>query len=179
MRLVASLTLCVLGLAACKKEDQAPPRPAQKFEQPPTATATTAALLGPNGPNYVATLKPRLEAEAKSRPTGTPRAEDVFEALKKAGIESTPAQQVLGAMVHAVYCVSTATPDGALGISICEYASEGAAEEGKTFSLETFKTFQNRSIARNKKTTLTLQRVLPGDAVDRAAKKATEIFSAL
>ncbi len=117
--------------------------------------------------------------EAASRPTGTPRAEDVLAALAAAGIKVPATKQFLGATVGATYCFGGRAESG-LGVSVCEYSDEDAAQKGRELSLTKFKDLPNRTILVNKKTTLTLAAIAaPPAAGDPEVSKASDVFSKL
>jgi hypothetical protein len=125
-----------------------------KSESPPVSPG---AAQPPTPQN---TLFGQLEREAKARPTETPKAEEVIDALKRAGIMLEAGQQYLATTVHAQYCYGGRTSEG-LGIAICEYGTEDTAEQGRKYSLESFRNVPNRQIHRNRKTTLTLTASTP------------------
>ena len=82
------LLLLVVLIAACRHQTSAPPPPAA----PPVDPELLRLPLGQ-----------RLEREAKSRPTGTPRAEEVLTALTRGGIAVEGARQVLASTVGYVF----------------------------------------------------------------------------
>jgi hypothetical protein len=126
----------------------------------------------------IMTLAARLENEAKSRPSGTPTAEQAFDALAAGGLAVEDRKQVLGATVKASFCMMGRTKNG-MSVSVCEYPDEKAADAGRAYSLETFQgAAPHRAIVVNKKTTLTLSTDGPLES-DVDAKKAQEIFAKL
>lgn len=118
-----------------------------------------------------------LAREAKQRPTGTPSAESVLDALEAKGLKLERRRQVLARIVGASFCMTGLFAGGA-SVSVCEYPDEAAAAKGRDLSLEKFKALPNRQIFVNKKTTLTLTSTGDGGASD-VAEKVKTIFSAL
>jgi hypothetical protein len=169
-------TLLVSAIIGGCKESAAPKK---VVEQSTGVKTSTHAPIAANGTQLIAQLPLRLQEEAKSRPAGTPAVEAVLEAFNKAGFPAKPPQQVLGAMVHAKYCASSSTLEEGIGIALCEYADDAAAEEGKDFSLKSFAMIPDRELFRNKKTTLMLRKVRKGDDIDKASKRLVEVFSSL
>lgn len=150
------LMLLVLLAAACRHETPAPPAP------PPV---DPELLRLP--------LVDRLQREAKSRPTGTPSAEQVLAALTRGGIALEGTQQVLASTVGAAYCASTGTPRG-VAIAVCEYPAEEAAQRGMEYSHKVFDWLvPGRRLLLNRKTMLTVT------GADDEAKRAAAIFAAL
>lgn len=147
--------------------------------------ATDASLPDAEAPAVVRTstvpapsLVQRLEQEAARRPAGTPKVEEVHAALRAAGIDLKPLRQTLALTVEASYCVISGSPSG-LGVAICEYVDEKAAERGKALSLERLQAVPNREIFVNRKTTLTLRNTPNDETVRAEIKKAQEVFSKL
>lgn len=67
--------------------------------------------------------------EADARPAEAVRPEQLFAALQRQGILLSRKRQVLASTVGALYC-ELAISDGGLGVSVCEYADEAAANAG-------------------------------------------------
>ncbi len=179
--LAAILVLAGSPLGCVKK----PPPEEQPAVPSPSAPVNSAPLAaGPNSasppfdPAAVGGLKLTLDRESASRPTGTPKAEQVFAALEKAGVKVDGIRQQLGATHGANYCSGGATAAG-LGVNVCEYADAEAATAGRERSLKLLAGIKNREIFVNKKTTLTMMR---GDGATGAAQerdKAVEAFKKL
>jgi hypothetical protein len=149
------LLLALLVFSACHKEAPA--------ARPPVDPA-----------NAQLPLVARLEREARTRPTGTPRAEEVLAAFARNGIPVEGAMQVLASTVGAAYCTSAGTPQG-LAIAVCEFPAEALARQGLEYSHRTFDALiPGRRLLLNRKTLLTVT-----GAPDAEAKKAAEIFAAL
>lgn len=128
-----ALTLLAL-LAGCGRDrveqDLAPP------VAPPLATS--AAEARPMEPSHDLTaLRTQLEWEAQHRPHGAVTTEQVFDALDKVGLPVVARQQYLGASMNASYCGGGTTTAGT-AVSICEYASPQAAQQGLRFMEEQF-----------------------------------------
>lgn len=152
-----------------------------KEPQPPAAVdgASTAPVASIPEPKYIRSLPERLRQESSSRPTGTPRAEDLIGALKKNGWTLGNEKQVLGSTVGARFC-SVVRSEGGVGLSVCEFDSEQAALQGRDFSQRTFdKVIPNRQLLVNRKTLLTVTRSQKTPQVEAEADKAAEIFAGL
>ena len=184
----------VLG-AACKKDppasppappparvDVAAPSPAapqgtpvattpDKKVMPPNFGAPPEAAGGPLG------LGPRLGMEQRSRPTQTPRAEVVLDAIEKAGIPIGKRQQYLAVVVGAKYCLGGNTPSR-LAVSVCEYGSDEGATRGRELAMARFKAVE-KVIHVNRKTTLTLSRMGALPASEGEAKRIADLFATL
>jgi hypothetical protein len=136
-------------------------------QAPPSAPAADPATF--NLP-----LGERLVREAKARPSGTPRAEQVMAALERGGWRLERNLQVLASPVGASYCSSAITPRG-VAVAVCEYAAEDAARRGLEYSHRAFDPIiPGRRLVLNRKTTLTVT-----GAADADATTAARIFAAL
>src|SRR5205814_4083353 len=82
-------------------------------------------------------LAARLDREAKLRPTGTPRSEDVLSALARGGLSLARHRQVLASTVGASFCTSALTTKG-VAIAVCEYPAEDVARRGLAYSHQAF-----------------------------------------
>jgi hypothetical protein len=155
------------SVAATPTSTTPPPRPA--------VPASDASLGGPANPeDRLLDLQGRFVKEAANRPTGTPRVEDVYGAIAKAGFPLEEQQQHLASPFKASYCVGAKTkPD--IALSVCEYPSVEIAQKGKAES-EKIKIL-NRELFLNGATTLTVR--LGDENVDSEAakKKIVEAFS--
>jgi hypothetical protein len=172
----------LLLVAACKPSSPAP------STAPPPATAATPAAAPAASP--VPAREPTVEREggeglmddlareAKQRPTGTPTAEAVLDALDAQGVKIERRRQVLARAVQASFCM-TGLMAGGGSVAICEYPDEAAATKGREVSLEKFKALPNRQIFVNKKTTLTLTSTGDAGGSDVLAEKVKTIFAGL
>jgi hypothetical protein len=126
----------------------------------------------------MASIPERFVMEAKNRPTGTVRVEDVLAAFTKAGVELYETRQHLAHPFDAMYCVGTKAGKD-VHMSICEYKDEATATKGREMSDKAFKSVGRREIVQNKATTLTVRRgdVNPADGTLR--DKLVEIFEKL
>jgi hypothetical protein len=152
------VTLLILGGCKDKPVPQKAPRAAAEFLAELPAAANLAE---------------QLAAEAAGRPTNTPKAEAIFEALAKAGVAPIEPRQFLGRTVYAMYCFGGTTAK-ASAVTVCEYLSPEAALAGVQHAKEQFASVPNRIFSVNQKTVLT---VAGADASEAA--KAVEIFSGL
>jgi hypothetical protein len=119
-------------------------------------------------------LAARLDREARARPTGTPRVEEVLAALERGGLTLQGAQQVLASTVGASYCQSAATPGG-VAVAVCEYSAEDVARRGLEYSHRTFdRLIPGRRLLLNRKTLLTVT-----GAAETEARTAAAIFASL
>ena len=84
----------------------------------------------PPPPPPAATIADLLAMEASSRPEGARRAEDVFAALRQAGLAPEDGRQYVARTVAARYCAGTRTAAG-VAVAVCEYADDAAAREGR------------------------------------------------
>jgi hypothetical protein len=143
MRKIA-LLLASLSLLACGRRAPAPP-------PPPPVEAELLRLP----------LPARLAREAQGRPPGTPRVEEVMAALGGLGLERV--QQVLASPLGAAFCASAATARGTV-VAVCEFASEGRAQGGMSYSHRAFDAIiPGRTLVLNRKTLLTVSGA-PADA---------------
>jgi len=160
--------------------------PACKKAPPPDQTSPDAALAmanaAPSGSAVFktgsASLGERFDVEAHSRPSGTPKAEDVFAAFEKAGFPVTDRKQTLASTVAARYCIQGITKNS-VTVSVCEYADEAAAAAGRDESVKAFAAIQNRDVFLRKATMLTLLQAPKTPASEAEAKRAAEIFSSM
>lgn len=112
--------------------------------------------------------------EAANRPTGTPRVEDVYAAITKAGFALEEQQQHLASPFKASYCVGAKTkPD--IALSVCEYPNADVAQKGKAESEKI--RILNRELFLNGATTLTVRLGEKNEDSDAAKKKIVEAFS--
>ena len=141
------------------------------------ASASAPSATVPAAPFGLA-LEGRLSREAASRPTDTPKAEDIFAAIVKSGVPLDDQSQHLASPIGALYCLGGRSSQG-LAMSACEYADAEKAASGKALSVKSFASLQHRDVTINKKTTLTILQS-PYDAKSQAAHdKALAAFKAL
>ena len=177
-----SVALIAMG---CSKPSSPPsavdagaPSPSAESSAAPMASASAPAQApsGPMLPNVG--VANRMANEAKNRPTGTPRAEDLYAALAKAGMKVVEKNQHMAAPFGAQYCLG-AEVEGQLALSVCEYGSEQAAKDGREMSLKAFKFVANREIFINKQTTFTVREKSKTAEIDAVAKRAQQLFAGL
>ncbi|MDP9150966.1 MAG: hypothetical protein M3O36_13635, partial [Myxococcota bacterium] len=128
----------------------------------------------------IVTLGDKIAYESTHRTaTDTPKVEDVYAALEKAGFKLREKQQHVAAVFGAEYCVG-AKADDDVALSVCEYVSPAAAKDGRDMSLKTLASVPNREIHVNRKTTLTIrQPAAETSASQAAAKSAADVFDKL
>lgn len=172
--------IVLISFAACRKAEpsaatDAAPISASAVPLASSAPSPERTVPIPSGKPLGATLGDMLVNERESRPTGTPRGEDVFALFGKNGVAVQDAKQHLGAPVGARYCTGGTTESG-LSMSVCEYVDAAAAEAGKTMSAKAFEKIPNREIAIKKSTTLTiLGTASPASAAE--SKKLFDLFA--
>jgi hypothetical protein len=153
------------------------PSPSPGGSSSASASASAPSATVPAAPFGLA-LEGRLSREAASRPTDTPKAEDIFAAIVKSGVPLDDQSQHLASPIGALYCLGGRSSQG-LAMSACEYADEAKAASGKALSVKSFAQLQHRDVTINKKTTLTILQS-PYDAKSQAAHdKALAAFKAL
>jgi hypothetical protein len=106
-----------------------------------------------------------------------PNADDVFAAVAKASVAMGDRKQSVGATYKAAYCTGGYTTDGAISVSVCEYATEADAIAGRAFAKTMFPNLDTREIWAHKTNTVTviLQRI--DDAARAEEKKVVEAFN--
>jgi hypothetical protein len=117
--------------------------------------ASGSAAVPPPSDAVANAISGRLAREAASRPTGTPKAEDVLAAIVAAGVPLTDEAQHVASTIGARFCIGAKSPEG-LAMSACEYEDEAKAAAGRALSAKTFAAIEHRDIVVNKKTTLTI-----------------------
>jgi hypothetical protein len=168
IRIFIGATLTFAGLSTfsgCSKKSEGPSAAASASvtaatPAEPGATAAVAASAPASSssiplPAAAVAFGGRFEAEAAHRPTGTPRAEDMFAAIEKKGIPLHNVQQFMGAPVGAKFCAGADT-DKKVFLSVCEYADPKAATEGKAMSEKVFAAIA-RKLYVNKASLLTIR----------------------
>jgi hypothetical protein len=120
-------------------------------------------------------LMERLAREAAARPEGTPRTEQVLQALQGAGLVLGEQRQYLGATTGARYCYAARTLRG-VQLSVCEFGDAASATTGRARVLGE-RPPPGRTVLLNRTTTLLVQPPAgsPGAAVEaRVAAAAFE-----
>jgi hypothetical protein len=164
--------IATLGLASglgCSKKKAAP---VASEKAPAAPSAVPPARTIPGG---LASLPKRLQEEARSRPDGTPKAEEVFTNFAAAGLALGTPRQYLGATLGASYCAGGRTESG-LQVAVCEFPSADAARKGKELSLSQFEQVKNREIILNRGTMLTITLTTGHTEHTAQAKQMAEIF---
>jgi hypothetical protein len=155
-------------------EPRAPSASASATAPAAARAASAQQAAARMGEDRVLDLTARFQKEASSRPAGTPRVEDVYAAIAKAGFTFEEQRQHLAAPFEAAYCVGAKTQHD-IALSVCEYAGVEAARKGKESSLQL--PIPNRAIHVNGATTLTVRQGTKTPESDRAAKKIVEAFA--
>jgi hypothetical protein len=123
-------------------------------------------------------LTERLATEARARPPGAPRLEDLVAALGRDGIVVQRTHQVLAGTVGASYCAAAIMGRG-LGLAVCEFESNDAAAAGLARSHKTFdRLIPDRLLVVHRQALLTLTHP-SGDPLDEETRAATRAFAAL
>jgi hypothetical protein len=125
-------------------------------------------------------LAERLADETAARPAASAvRAERVVAALSRAGLAAAPPQQVLAETVGASFCMASRTGSG-LGISVCEFTDDAAAERGVAYSRRAFdRLVPHRRLEQNGSTVLTISRSAAAPELDGDAARAAAVFASL
>jgi len=149
-----ALLAAAFGGAACHRE--ASPPPAAKAAPAATAPAASAPPPGVGMDGVSKPLLQLLEDEKTHRPSGTPSADALFDALEKSGVAMQGRAQVVGRMLGAAFCENAHTPQGIV-LSACEFTDASALAKGRAYSEKTFaKALPNRILLVNKNTLLTI-----------------------
>lgn len=114
----------------------------------------------------------QLGVEKKRRPKVALPAERVVAAFHDDGIEMEPLKQGLGEPIKAGYCALGHTKKG-VGFTLCEYASEDVAREGKALSEARYNGALGRKLFVNGQTLLVLRAGSDAEAAAEAAAMAT------
>jgi len=121
----------------------------------------------------------QLEFERKNRPGGTPRVEQVLDAVESAGLKLDGRRQFLGRTIGALFCAGGRTASGT-GLAVCEFADETAAHNGREYSLRAFdKLFPHRQLLMNRKTVLTIVTPAATPEEEAQARIAAQVFERL
>lgn len=140
----------------------------------PAVVVTNTAREAP----YIHSIPETMKQEAASRPTGTPRAEDLVGALKNQGLVFSEPKQVLANKWGARYCSMTVGASG-VEVMVCEFETDAAAVQGRDFSTKAFGSIANRDLHLNRKTVLTVLRGPSAPPVTAEAKSVSEVFAGL
>jgi hypothetical protein len=195
-----ALALSVALFGGCKKSEEVgaplaadaaapatqagiPPPPPLPPPPPPTAEDGGPARKDVETPaqagDWLAKeLLPRLEKEKSSRPTGTPRAEDVLAAVEKAGVALVGRNQALASILGASYCMGADTTS-ALGLMVCEYPTEAAAHKGREQMLSFFGQGLPMQVLVNKKTTLSMTNLTRAPRAEQERATVSRVFQGL
>jgi hypothetical protein len=171
--LVTLLAGSLCGAVACSKKSQGGASEGGASSATPSASSQASSEAAPHGSAWVRGspfLAQRFAEEAKSRPTGTPTVEAVFDAFAKAGTPVHGIYQHLGSPIRANYCMG-ALADNGIAMSVCEAADEAAAVYSKDQSAKAFPTLK-RDYYVNKKTFLAVQQPNPRTPASEAEAKA-------
>jgi len=114
-----------------------------------------------------------FRVEADNRPSGTLRAEDAYDAFRRAGLELHEQRQHLGRPYGARYCVG-AKSGSELALSVCEYIDDAAAVAGAESSRKL--TLANREIRLNHATSLTIRQLVKTPESAALAARFFEAF---
>jgi hypothetical protein len=180
------LAVGALGLVACSKTHGNAGAPDSGIasitaaKEPSVSQPSPSASAAPTfkEPTPQMLFGPKLAQEAQGRPTGTPRAEDVFKAITAAGVALTGEQQHVASTIKAHFCMEAKSP-AQINMSVCEYDDEAKAAEGRAMSLNLFAAVQHRDITVNKKTTLTILELATTPEAQAAHDKSIAAFKAL
>jgi hypothetical protein len=122
-------------------------------------------------------LMERLAQEGATRPTDTPRAEQVLAALQSAGLVLGEQRQYLGATSGARYCFSARSLRG-LQLSVCEFDDAESASRGRGRVLGE-RPPPGRTVLLNRATTLLVQPSVDSPGAQAEARVAAQTFAKL
>ncbi len=144
--------------------------------------AAAPATIEPPGGGLTGMTKPvmnLLADERAARPGGTPTAEAVFEAMKKAGVPTSGESQVLGKTLGAAFCENARTAQGTV-LSVCEFKDAATLAKGMEYSTKTFaKALPNRRLFANRSTLLTVNPSENSDSAHAELKTIERTFGGL
>ncbi len=160
MKCAALAGAILIASSSCKQE-----RPNVAIAPPVVAPSVPNAKGGP--------LSERLDREGTTRPAAALRAEDVFSALVKSGLEIKERMQVLAAPIGAAYCQNAHTANDVI-LTVCEFEDEASAEKGKATSLAAVQV-ENRQVVLHHATTL---QVIESPKSEQSAKSAAAAIAA-
>ena len=179
----SALAVALVAIACSKSKseptaDAAPPGLSQtvavaSIDAAP-APAPAASEINPALP-----ITNRLVIESQNRPAIHPKAEEVFAAFTKAGVTMKPPTQHLASTYAAKYCASEKSPDETILLGVCEFANEADATAGRDLNEKMFKAMENRTVYRNKSSTLAIVEVVKNAGNDATVKKLVAAFQSL
>jgi hypothetical protein len=85
----------------------------------------------------ISELASTMTYESQHRPTLGPTADQVLDAIEKAGIKLMGREQYLGKTMHADFCAGGRTAEGTV-VAVCEFGTTEAAAAGLAFGNKTF-----------------------------------------
>ena len=188
MKLFAALGFFLAALPACKSTASTAPAPEPAASAATVAAARATSPLAIPGATVAAfpnlPIPARFASEAKGRPQGIkPTVEDVYTALKAAGIPVESEKQHLASSQGARYCVGARVGEGAdprLDLSVCEYATPEVAQLGRDWSHESMKAVvPNRTLYVNRNTLLIVREAQKNPENDALVEKAATVFAQL
>ena len=168
------------------------PEPATGPADAASVTATSPSIVSVDGgyamaPTAASALNPRLpingrlaiEGGERPGPNVHPTSEEVFAAFAKAGLKMQEPRQHLAKDYAAKFCMGQKSQSTNVGLSVCEYANEADAIAGRDQSDKIFKDIVNRSVYRNKSTTLAIVETSKNPEDDALVKKLVSTFQSL
>lgn len=120
-----------LALVAACSEAKAP---VGRTPSQAAVVATTSSLPEARDP---LPLAQRLMLEASEHPEARQNVDRFLKSLQDAGIKMTRTHQALARPLSARYCATALTAAG-LGLSMCAFADESAAQQGRALSQRSF-----------------------------------------
>lgn len=174
--LLALAAVSLVLLVGCQKDHQ--PKTAEQASAKPMLDAPHKKLtledIDPSR-SSTATMASKVYAqlgvEKKSRPKVSLPAERVVAAFHDAGIETEALKQGLGEPIEAGYCALGHTKKG-VGFTVCEYASDTLAKEGKALSEARYNGALGRKLFVNGQTLLIVRAGSGAEAATEAAAMA-------
>ncbi len=177
----------VLVLTACSKATDSSPgaepvvASVASSVTPPAPAESASASSAPQpsaAPGIAATLAQRLVNEAQSRPPIHPNADEVLVAFANAGGGVAAKKQGLAVTYKARFCEGGTTNDGAVTLSVCEYADDDSAKGGLAALQAIYPAKQSRHVL-HKDTVLTTLRLLDRPAAQALESKLVAVYLAL
>jgi hypothetical protein len=162
-------------LVACSRKDD--PTASTVSSASVTSASATAAPVASSPLRPGETLTGLLGREASSRPKVKPDADEVFAAIGKAGVAMGDRKQSVGATYKAAYCTGGYVTDGAISVSVCEYATEADATAGRAYAKTMFPNLDTREVWVHKTNILTIIQQRTDDAARAEQKKVVDAFN--
>lgn len=162
MRLVLIATL---SLISCDRERA----------RPAATSSDVTKRVEPS--KQIAPLVARLAYEARHRTASKLPAERVLDELAQNELSVTARRQYVGAALRATYCIGGNTSEG-VAISVCEFASPTAAQEGLALMNERFAPMSATAMRAVRESTV-LTVTDPNGSTSPRALRALETFAAL